>query len=65
MLRILASNSSILLMKLFKRLIRSKLDYGSIVYGSARKSYLQMPETIHHQGHEWPFVLFGHLPKRS
>ena len=31
-------------------MIRSKLDYGSIVYGSARKSYLQMLETVHHQG---------------
>ena len=30
--------------------IRSKLDYGSIVYGSARKSYLQMLDTVHHQG---------------
>ena len=31
-------------------LIRSKLDYGSIVYGSARKSYLQMLDSMHHQG---------------
>ena len=29
---------------------RSKLDYGSIVYGSARKSYLQMLDTVHNQG---------------
>ena len=43
------SDSSTLL-KLYRSLIRSKLDYGSIVYGSARKSYLQMLDTIHHQG---------------
>ena len=28
----------------------SKLDYGCIIYGSARKSYLQMLDTIHNQG---------------
>ena len=28
------------LLQLYRSLIRSKLDYGSIVYGSARKSYL-------------------------
>jgi len=27
-------------------LIRSKLDYGSLVYGSARKLYIQMSEPI-------------------
>ena len=31
-------------------MIRSKLDYGSNVYGSARKSYLAMLDLIHHQG---------------
>ena len=31
-------------------LIRSKLYYGSIVYGSARKSYLQMWDTVYNQG---------------
>jgi hypothetical protein len=45
----LYSNSSTLL-KLYRSLIRSKLDYGSVVYGSARKTYLQMLDTIHHQG---------------
>ena len=28
----------------------SKLVYGSIVYGSAKKFYQQMLDTIHHQG---------------
>ena len=31
-------------------LVRSKLDYGCIIYGSARKSYLQMLDPIHNQG---------------
>ena len=33
------------LLHLYRSLIRSKLDYGSVVYGSARKSYLQMLDT--------------------
>ena len=37
------------LLNLFKSLVRT-LDYGSIVYGSARKSYLKCLDTIHHQG---------------
>ena len=35
---------------LYRSLVRSKLDYGSIVYGSVRKSYLKCLDTIHHQG---------------
>ena len=38
------------LLHLYRSLIRPKLDYGSIVYGSARKSYLQMLDTVHNQG---------------
>ena len=38
------------LLNLYRSLVRSKLDYGSIVYGSARKSYLKRLDTIHHQG---------------
>lgn len=38
------------LLNLYRSLIRSKLDYGSIIYGSARKSYLKSLDTIHHQG---------------
>ena len=40
----------IVLLNPYRSLIRSKLDYGSIVYGSARKSYLKSLDTIHHQG---------------
>ena len=38
------------LLRLYRSLIRSKLDYACIVWGSARKSYLQMLDPIHHQG---------------
>ena len=34
----------------YRTIVRSKLDYGSIVYGSARESYLKTLDTIHHQG---------------
>ena len=38
------------LLKLYRSLIRSKLDYGCIVYGSARPSHLEYLDSIHHQG---------------
>ena len=38
------------LLKLYRSLVRSKLDYGCFIYGSARKSYLRELETIHNQG---------------
>ena len=38
------------LLKLFRSLVRSKLDYGCIIYGSSRKSYLQMLDPKHNQG---------------
>ena len=38
------------LLNLYRSLVRSKLDYGCIIYGSARKSYLNKLDTIHHQG---------------
>ena len=34
------------LLHLYRSLIRSKLDYGCVVYGSARRSYLQMLDPI-------------------
>ena len=37
------------LLKLYRALIRSKLDYGSIIYGSARKSYLKILDIVHYQ----------------
>ena len=38
------------LLLLYRALIRSKLDYGCVVYGSARESYLKVLNSIHHQG---------------
>ena len=38
------------LLKIYWSLVRSKLDYGCIIYGPARKSYLQMLDPIHNQG---------------
>ena len=38
------------LLKLYRSLVWSKLDYGCIIYGSVRKSYLQMLDPIHNQG---------------
>ena len=37
------------MLRLYRSVVRSKLDYGCIVYGSARKSYLQMLDPIHNQ----------------
>ena len=37
------------LLKLYRSIVRSKFDYGCIIYGSARKSYLQMLDPIHNQ----------------
>ena len=37
------------LLKLYTTLVRSKLDYGCIVYGSARNSYLKMLDPIQNQ----------------
>ena len=38
------------LLKLYKSLVRLKLDYGCFIYGSARKSYLRCLDSIHHLG---------------
>ena len=35
---------------LYRSLVRSKLDYGAVVYSSARPSYLKTLETIQNQG---------------
>ena len=40
--------SRIVLLRLYRALVRSKLDYGCIIYGSARRSVLKNP--IHPQG---------------
>ena len=35
---------------LYRSLVKSKLDYEYIVYGSTRKSYLQILDLVHNQG---------------
>ena len=51
------------LLQLYRSLIRSKLDYGSIV--SARKSYLMMLDTVHHQGLRLALGAFRTSPVES
>ena len=53
------------LLKLYRSLVRSKLDYGCIVYGSARPSYLKMLNTIHHQGLRLALGAFRTSPVES
>ncbi|GFQ93136.1 uncharacterized protein TNCT_484971 [Trichonephila clavata] len=38
------------LLRLYRALIRSKLDYGSVVYSSACKSLLKILDPVHHEG---------------
>ena len=54
-----------MLLRLYRSLVRSKLDYGSIVYGSARKSYLQMLDPIHNQGLRLALGAFRTTPVKS
>ena len=53
------------LLTLYRSLVRSKLDYGSVVYGSARKSYLKCLDTIHHQGLRLGLGAFDTSPVES
>ena len=41
---------SIILLRVHSSLVRSKLDYGCVAYGSARQSVLKQLDPIHHQG---------------
>ena len=40
----------ITLLYLYRSLVRSKLEYGCIIYGSARSSYIKALDATHHQG---------------
>ena len=53
------------LLKLYRSLVRSKLDYGCYIYGSARKSYLQCLDTIHHLGLRLGLGAFRTSPTES
>ena len=52
-------------MKLYRALVRSKLDYGSIVYGSAKKHILKLLDPIHHQGLRIALGAFRTSPVKS
>jgi hypothetical protein len=56
---------STVLLNLYRLLIRSKLDYGCIVYGSARPSYIKLLDTVHHQGLRLSLEAFRTSPFES
>ena len=56
---------STVLLQLYRALVRSKLDYGSIVYGSTRKSYVKHLEPFHHQGLRLSLGVFRTSPIQS
>jgi ribonuclease HI len=53
------------LLHLYRSLIRSKLDYGCMVYGSARKTVLQMLDPIANQGLRLALGAFRSSPVES
>jgi ribonuclease HI len=53
------------LLRLYRAMTRSRLDYGCIVYGSARSSYLRCLNTIHHQGLRLSLGAFRTSPVES
>ena len=53
------------LLKLYRSLVRSKLDYGCFIYGAARKTYLKELNTIHHQGLRLALGAFKTSPVES
>ena len=56
---------STVLLNLYRSLIRSKLDYGCIVYGSAHPSYIKLLDTVHHQGLRLSLGAFRTSPVES
>ncbi|GFN93821.1 Pol-like protein [Plakobranchus ocellatus] len=53
------------LLKLYLTLVRSKLDYGSVIYGSAKKHVLRALDPIHHQGLRIALGAFRTSPIKS
>ena len=53
------------LLRLYRTLVRFKLDYGCIVYGSARQSYLRKLDSIHNQGLRLALGAFRTSPVNS
>ena len=54
-----------MLLNLYRTIIRSILDYGSIIYGSARKSYLELLDPVHHQELRLAMGAFRTFPSES
>ena len=59
----LGADQHTLLLHLYKSFVRSKLDYGCIVYGSARNSYLRMLDPV--QNHALRLCLGAHRTSPS
>ncbi|GFO41939.1 RNA-directed DNA polymerase from mobile element jockey [Plakobranchus ocellatus] len=53
------------LLKLYRTLFRSKLDYDSVIYGSAKKHVLRALDPIHHQGLRIALGAFRTSPIKS
>ncbi|GFO02938.1 RNA-directed DNA polymerase from mobile element jockey [Plakobranchus ocellatus] len=53
------------LLKLYRTLARSKLDYGRVIYGSAKKHVLRALDPIHHQGLRIALGAFRTTPIKS
>ena len=53
------------LLQLYQALVRSKLDYGCIVYGSSAKSNLEILDPIHHSGLRLALGAFRTSPTQS
>ena len=53
------------LFRLYRTLVRSKLDYGCIVYSSAQQSYLRKLDSIHNQGLRLTLGAFRTSPVNS
>ncbi|GBM63318.1 hypothetical protein AVEN_155119-1 [Araneus ventricosus] len=61
-MKVLSNTSWGSLMRIYRSLVRSKLDYGVPVYGSAAKSILKMLGSVHHQGLRISTGAFRNIP---
>ena len=53
------------LLKLYRTIVRSKLDYGTAVYGSTKSYILKELDPIHHQGMRIALGAFRTSPVQS
>ena len=52
-------------LKLYRSLIRTRIDYDCFIYGAARKTYLNKLITIHHQGLKLALGAYSTFPIES